>query len=270
MKICHIAATAFLLSMLLLSGERTSAQTPNSIADQWTRQAGFIFEGTVVRLNGSTMNIVPAGKNTAVVRVQGVLRNAGVVTDIVGKEITVQLKEPGGMKAQESAVFFTNVSVYGNSIAVTELGHVAATRETTATLRAQVNRIVGELPDERLQKRIAQADLVVVATVTSVRPAPQTEGRPPGSEHDPEWREASLRVESVEKGQAPSGHLVIQFPNSKDIRWFAAPKFREGQRGVFLLKRTENRQLRISAYTALDPLDFQSTEQLPKVKKLMR
>lgn len=270
MKIRHIAATVFLLSMLLCSGEHSSAQTTTGAADQWMRRAGFIFEGTVVKMGGSTVPIVPVGKSTVVVHVEEVFRNAGVVTDIGGKDITVQLKEAGSVKEKERAVFFTNVSVYGKSIAVAELGHVAATRETTATLRAEVNRIVAQLPDEQLQQRIAQADLVVVATVASVRPAPQEEGRAPGSEHDPEWREASLRIESTEKGQAPGGILVIQFPNSKDIRWFQAPKFHEGQRGIFLLKRIESAELRVSAYTALDPLDFQSTEQLPRVKKLMR
>ena len=234
------------------------------------RQSSFIFAATVKALKGTTVPILSATESTAIVRVDEVVYNAGVVTDVVGSDITVQLRVPGSVKEGEHAVFFSNVATYGDSIVVDEVGHIETTKQSLEVIRGQIREVQARLPNEQLQKRIAQADLVVTGTVTAVRPTPETQQRPPASEHDPQWWEATLKVQSVEKGPAQKGELTFFFPHSDDVRWFASPKFKEGQQGVFLLHRTEDASLRVRGFTALNALDFQPMEQRGSVQKLIR
>lgn len=231
------------------------------------RKSSFIFVGTVKRLNASTVPIVSADEKTVTVHVDEVVYNAGVVTDIVGSEITLQLQTAGSMKENERAVFFTNVTTYGESIAVAEVGHTST--EGLEAARTQIKDTLARVPNEQLSKRIAQADLIATGTVIAVHPTAETQQHPPASEHDPQWWEATLKVQSVEKGPAQKGDVVFFFPHSDDIRWFASPKFKEGQQGVFLLHRGEDTNLRTPGFTALNPLDFQPFDQRPNVLSLI-
>lgn len=244
-------------------------QATSPSVEEAVRHSSFVFAGTVKKLNATTISIVPAKRSTAVVRVDEILHNPGVVSDLTGKDITVQFQEPTTVKEGEVYVFFTNVGLYGESIAVNEVGHLEA-KQQVAAIRAQVNESVARLPDERLQKRIAQADLVVAGTVTSTRPVAEPERRFPPFEHAPDWWESVVRVQAVEKGQPPQGDLVVLFPHSTDFRWFASPKLKEGQQGIFLLHLIDEKELGVRGYTALDPFDVQPLEQREHVKKLMR
>jgi hypothetical protein len=265
--------TTFLLTALSFGPENAAGlptlQQAEASVENLAKQSSFAFAGTVQKLNASNVPVVTGAENTAVVRVDQVVQNAGVVTDVLGQEITVELQSAGGLKQGEQALFFTNVSTYGDTIAVREVGHLPWKPEGLEATRAQVNASAARLPDEQLQKRIAQADLVVAGSVTSVKPAPETAQRPPGSEHDPEWWIATVKVQSAFKGQAPHGDLEVLFPHSQDLRWFASPKFQPGQAGVFLLHRTEDEKLRARGYTVLDRLDFQPMEQRDRIRKLM-
>jgi hypothetical protein len=273
MKPPGLVIALFVAALLSVAGNAAAASIPPegsaSVADL-VRQSSFIFAGTVRKLNSSTVPVVPASEGTVVVRVDEVLHNAGVLTDILGKDITVQLATPRSIKEGEKAVFFSTVATYGDSVAVRELAHLGIERQGTGPLRTQVDEALRRMPDERLQKRIEQAALIVAGTVILARPSGGTGQRVPPSEHDPEWWEATVRVQSVVKGQAPATDLVILFPHSDDVRWFASPKFKEGQQGVFLLHRTDNEQLRARGYTALDALDYQPMEQLGHIKTLMQ
>jgi hypothetical protein len=205
-----------------------------------------------------------------VVRVDAILRNDGVVTvtDVAGKDITVELAKAGSVKAGERAVFYTNVDVYGDGLAVAEVGHEPVQPQGLDPMRAQMSEMAVKMADEKLQQRVKQAELIVVGRVTAAHPYPGAENRVPGSEHAPEWWEATVKVQSVEKGQAPGAEITVMFPHSKDLRWFASPKFKEGQEGIFLLHRTEDKQLRVSGYTALHALDYQSMDQSQRIRKL--
>jgi hypothetical protein len=109
------------------------------------------------------------------------------------------------------------------------------------------------LRKREVEERVASADTVVVGRVAAVRlpaselPPRATRGaaaalasppRGPISEHDPQWREAVIRVERVAKGRSAGKEVVVRFPASDDVRWFRAPKFAPGDQGVFILHRS--------------------------------
>jgi hypothetical protein len=131
---------------------------------------------------------------------------------------------------------------------------------------------------QNLQQHLADADAVVVGTVTGVNlPAhvvqqlatPQPPTRGPISEHDPDWREATIQVASVEKGNVPAQQTVL-FPASRDVAWYAAPKFHAGQKGIFVLHQREIPELQRTELVALHQEDYHPPEQLPQIMALMR
>ena len=268
----YYLSLAFLLVGSLFGSANAEADPPLMSPDvqQWVAQSSFVFDGAVKTLKASTVEIVPAAESTAVVRVDDVIYNAGVVSDVKGHDITVLLREPGGLKDGEHAIFFSNVNTYGESVVVDEVGHIASTKETLESIRSGMKTYQEGLPEARLKERIAQADLVLTGTITAVRPTEETEKRPPTSEHDARWYEATLKPESVEKGTAPKGAITFYFPSSDDLRWIGSPKFKVGQQGVFLLHRSEEARLRVHGLTALNALDFQTVEQRATVQKLIR
>jgi hypothetical protein len=100
------------------------------------------------------------------------------------------------------------------------------------------------------------------------------------SEHDPDWHEAVVQVDSVAKGRPPAGGIVIGFPLSRDVAWYRAPKFQVGQRGVWLLRSTRAAEIPAEqaavlqarpypVFTALDPLDFQPESEARRIDNLI-
>jgi len=59
----------------------------------------------------------------------------------------------------------------------------------------------------------------------------------PISEHDPKWRDATVEVDKVHKGEHSASTVTVRFPSSNDVRWYNAPKFHPGQHEVFVLHR---------------------------------
>jgi len=155
------------------------------------------------------------------------------------------------------------------------------------------------LPAQHLEEQVRAADLVLSGTVSAVRlpseespalalraaHAPQSQPSKRISEHDPLWNEAVIDVHDVHKGNADK-QVVIRFPSSNDIRWHKAPKFHPGQQGVWLLQKkdvassqqpTATAALRraagtvkMPAYTALHPADFQPIDQVESIKTLIQ
>ncbi|MBV9831348.1 MAG: hypothetical protein JOZ82_07105, partial [Marmoricola sp.] len=130
--------------------------------------------------------------------------------------------------------------------------------------------------DVRLNERLAAASAVVVGTVSntrrSVAAAATSGGTAYISEHDPEWSEAVVAVDSVIKGAAADS-VVIVYPGSIDVAWFRAPKFHAGQRGVFLLHGQGVPGAAAAeydnVYTALDVPDVLPIEDHPRVRALI-
>lgn len=234
------------------------------------QQAPFIFAATVVKLGAATVPNFEVQAGTAVVKVSQVLRAPEVVGNLSGKEITVQLKDPQGVKVGDEAIFFARGLVYAESIAVQE---VAPRQTITGPGRAeQVARatdVVGKLADLQVQAHAADADLVIVGKVISVRlVTAQTGGAI--THHDPDWQEAVVEVESVEVGSLDQKTVVFLFPSSDDVKWHQVPKFQVGMEGVFLLHRRQIEELKQERNVVLDPLDFQPRSRVGGIRRALK
>jgi hypothetical protein len=251
-----------LILMLAVTAWAFQPAAQQANVERFAAQSNFVFQGTVTRLNASTEPQVPASPSTAVVRVDNVIAGDNMVSDIKGKEITVQLLSPRSVAIGRQLLFFSNIAVAGQSLAVKEVSHMDASAYGKSA--GQVSDYVKRKPELDLQARVAGAELIVTGAVTAIRRSEASGPHP--SEHDPEWTEATVSVQSTEKGSAPQT-VTVWFPASNDIRWFRSPKFQIGQSGVFLLRRSTDRNLQ--GFSALHPLDFQADAERDHVRRLI-
>lgn len=233
--------------------------------DSLVRGSPFIFAGTVERTAAATFAGVPVDDATAVVRVERVFRAPEVLGDLSDRSITVQLLQ-ADLKEGTHAFFFASGWLYGDSIAVTEVGRSGAT--DPEELENQVENAELRNDERELLGRIADASLVVVGRVGRI--VPQKRRRAVESEHDPKWFVANLEIESVEKGRhAKTTPAPLAFPTSDDIQWYWRPRPQPGQEGIWILHREPVPGLPPGAFTALDPRDFQPLGQLEYVRRLI-
>ena len=242
-----------------------------------TQRSQFIFQGTVIALQAATMSAVPITPTTMVVEVDEVIHAPVGLGNRTGQEITVQAEERGELQVGDQAIFYTNGWLYGQDLAVRAIG-VQKVHKLTTGQRQRVTASVQNKTDQELQDHLAQADLVIVGKVTSVQEIPSgsrlvaaiSSPARPVSEHDPQWQQAVIDVESVEKGKLAEGTVDVPFPASQDVRWYRVPKFHPGQEGVFLLHTNQDvRGLAREALTSLHPLDIQPKDQLEHIRKLI-
>jgi hypothetical protein len=255
------------LGVLLMLPVALASQSPDNAPTNMQRvaaQSNFVFQGTINRLNATTEPQMAASPSTAVVRVDRLIQGQDMVSDIVGKEITVQLLKPRSVAVGRPVMFFANIAVMGKSLAVKEVAHYDVTR--SSTIAGQAADYAKAKPERDLQRRIASADVIVTGTVDSLAPQARAREGPQPSEHDAEWTQATITVQSTEKGAAQQ-RVTVWFAASDDIRWFRSPKLKQGQSGVFLLHRAPERDMP-SGYMVLDPLDVQPTTQRDHVRQL--
>jgi hypothetical protein len=247
-----------------------AANPAGTPAPELIRTSTYIFKGTIKRTHAATLDIVRLNDNTAVVSVDEVLQAPATLSYFVHQEITLQLRQP--MRPDERATFFANGWLFGQSIALVEVGHLPANIDSAALLR-EVTDVRQLVADERLKQVLAEAALVVVGTITAVDTVPEQPPAQPLSEHDPLWRLATLAITSIEKGQSNELALPVAFASSNDVAWAGAPKFHQEQTGIYLLHTSHVTDQRSSAkvggYVASDPLDYQPLDQLDRVRRLV-
>jgi hypothetical protein len=250
---------------------------PTPTAEDLTQRSQFVFAGTVVALQAATMPAVPITPTTMIVKVDEVIHAPVGLGDHTGQEITVQAEKRWKLQAGDRAIFYTNGWLYGQSLAVLAIG-VQKVSKSTARQRQRVTASVQNRADQELQNRLARANLVIVGKVANVQEIPSDSRliaavpSPTGlvSEHDPQWQQAVIDVESVEKGNLVEKTVAVPFPASQDVRWYQVPKFQTGQEGVFLLHTNQDvRGLAREAPTSLNPLDIQPKDQLERIRTLI-
>jgi len=236
------------------------------------RQSHWVVSGTVQKLGAATLRAVSATPSTAVVKVDQIFYGPQQFQDHLGKTITIQLNANQPAKRGDKAVFFARSWLYGESIAVVEVGRVAGADK--AAMQKDIDAAAQALADQRLSVRLGAAQLVVAGTVRHTAPFRDEQHRRIETEHDPDWWTADITVQSVEKGALPANAVTILFPNSGDELWLDSPKFKEGQKGIWILQRDQKEKgwpvLRVPGLTALDRLDFQPPEQLERVRRLIK
>jgi len=241
--------------------------------------AQFIFRGTVEEVGASSVAAVASSDATVVVRVDHVFHEPSALAGHAGQNVTVRLREPGSLRQGDQAVFFTEPLVFGEGLALREVDRHPA-EDAPEVLARRVSAARADRADFQMQDHVARADVIVTGRVADVRPAAQARrltAEPAGrvSEHDAQWTEAVITVDSVVKGEPPTGETVVLFPASQDIAWRRTPKFRPGQEGVFLLHRQESTPELASvpaaeaqpAFTALHSEDVRPPEEAERVRR---
>jgi hypothetical protein len=175
--------------------------------------------------------------------------------------------------------------VVGEGLAVREVEHEPTSQPLAAAAageaRQDVERVRKDLSDAQLSARIQAADMVVAGRVVSVQNATlqPTGARPVRiTEHDPDWREAVVAVDTAMKGAQANERLLVRFPASIDVQWFNAPKFSVGQEGIFILKRDQVSGApkallagaEVQPYTALGAQDVLPRAETERVLRLIK
>ncbi len=262
----------YLLIFLGLMAMINAKDAAAASVEESVQHSHFDFKGTVTKVNAATLPQIRPTARTIIVKVDEVVHAPpAILGDYKGKEITVQLNQPGGVRTGQQFVFFTTSWMFGSSIAVREI-HREQPEPDVASTRRRVAEARRTVADNKLQNRLTDAELVVAGRVSAVRPAPENIRRGSVAEHDAEWEEAVIQIESVLKGQINEQSIVILFPSSRDVMWKSAPKFREGEEGTWVLRRERMRGLPPTEeyFTALNPRDFHSKDQLDRIKRLVR
>lgn len=263
--------TIALIALLQAAPDFARANPPQGVTEsveQQIQNSSYIFVGTVQKTNATTVPLVPASDRTVVVRVEEVLSAPKNLADYTGHDITIQLREGSRVKAGDRLAFFTNGGMFGTGVALLEVGHVEAGRDTQ-DLRRQIAQAFQKKDDEDLRKRIAKSGLIVAGKVLKTGPAKLSE-RQPLTEHDPQWQEAEISIEAVQKGQFSARTVSVLFAASTDMMWFRSPKLKEGQDGIWLLHKDAVKWPGIKdRYVVVDPLDYQPRDQGGRVKRLL-
>ena len=266
---------AMLLLAPLLPAHVACAQQP---AVATARRANIVFVGTVTQVGAASFGAVAATPRTLVVRVEDVLDKPAALHLGAGDSVTVEPLDTT-LKSGARATFYSTGWVFGRGIAVREVAHetmpaqqsLAARRDSFRQLQRQVN-------DTALAERVRQADMIVVGRVEAIRaPTSMTPTHRRITEHDADWQEAVITVDSMIKGP-PSAQVVVRFPGSQDIAWHRLPKFSAGQTGTFLLRRDTlsgspratlaGRQ--VTAYAVVAGADVLATGDAPRVRALVK
>jgi hypothetical protein len=250
------------------------------------QQSSIIFSGAVSQLGTTSFADVPKSAQTIVVRVESVLKKPAAVSLKKGDNITVEVKDPGAFQPGMVATFYTDGWIFGSGVAVKELSHTTG-RSGAKPGRAGVDeralgQIEEQISDQELKQRVDSADFVVIAKVTDVRPwtVPDASSvRRRITEHDPDWHDAVIQIESVLKGPKLKKHkLVVRFPQCNDVAWAYAPKFEKHQEGVFFLKKDDVsgapvallEGTEVNAYTCLRPGDWLPKSDATRVRSLLK
>jgi hypothetical protein len=205
------------------------------------RESNIVFVGTVLRLGAASFAGVPASPRTLVVHVDEVLDKPAAVRLSVGDSVTVEARNDSAWQAGTRATFYTRGWIFGRGMAVQEVGHESTPAGMSAADQARRRtaflQLRQQVSDSVLQARVQAADMIVVGRVEAIRaPTLMTQPRRRITEHDPDWQEAVIAVDTMLKG-TPTPRVVVRFPGSLDIAWHGLPKFSAGQEGTFLLRR---------------------------------
>lgn len=275
--ITYVLAAALLLP---LAAHLLQAQTRAELL----KKSNIVFVGTVTQVGAASFVGVPASARNVVVRVNEVIQKPDDVSLSQGDLVTVEAKDVSAFRQGTQATFFTDGWIFGEGVAVREVGHeiapAAMEATTLAAHREEIQKTRKEVSDADLRERIQAASVVIVGRVTAIRPATMAAGAPgpPAivTEHDPEWQEAVVHVESAIKGSEANKEVIVRFPASQDVAWHDVPKLKQGQVGTFLLQKDQITGMaktmlagaEVEAYVAPETRDVLPASEAERVRTL--
>jgi hypothetical protein len=204
-------------------------------------QSSIIFAGTVSQVAATSFADVPKSAQTIVVRVDAILKKPAAVSLKKGDSVTVEVKDPSAFQPGTQATFYTDGWIFGSGVAVKELGHEIGPASGGTSTAGGANT-QAEISDEELRNRLNAADFVVIGRVTDVHrwAASKYTKTTRVTEHDPDWHEAVVEIQSVLKGgQVKGNKIVVRFPGRNDVAWIRSPKFEKNQQGIFCLNKDQ-------------------------------
>ena len=225
--------TLFLLASVIPT-HAACAQQP---AVATARRSNIVFTGTVTQVGAASFAAVTPTPRTLVVRVDDVLDKPTGLRLAAGDSVTVEPLD-STLKSGSRATFYMTGWVFGRGIAVREVAHDTLPAQVTlAARRDSFLQLKRQVTDSTLAERVRAADMIVAGRVEAIRAATlMTQPRRRITEHDPDWQEAVIAVDSMIKGPG-AARVVVRFPGSLDVAWHRLPKFTAGQTGTFLLHR---------------------------------
>jgi len=249
------------------------------------KQSSIVFAGTVSQLGATSFAQVPKSAQTIVVRVDAVVRKPSAVSLKKGDSVTVEVKDPAAFREGAQATFYTEGWIFGSGVAVRELGHEinpggAPTTAAAADEKGQATASE-QFSDQELRDRINNSDFVIIGRVTDVHRwnAPKSGKAYHVTEHDPDWHEAVVEVQSVLKGGKVKGNkVIVRFPQRNDVAWVHTPKFAKNQQGIFCLNPdqatgapiTKMGGQKVNVYTCLGHGDSLPMSEEARVRSLLK
>ncbi|MDD5570821.1 MAG: hypothetical protein PHD97_06650 [Bacteroidales bacterium] len=249
--------------VILLSACQRNVKVPDEI-NRFTAGADFIFRGTIQLLNTSTIDAEDP-TNMAVVKVDKVISSSDNLREFEGQQITVRLKDVAKAKKEESRIFFTRTVFLGESIGVDEVGSFAENKYQDP--EKQINTAKQDISDEKLKVRISSSELVVSGKIVSIRKSSTQYDKV--SEHNPQWMEAEIEVTGMFKG-AETKKITILFPGSDDEAYMDSPKYKEGDTGIFILRKNNIKMGDEKMFSMVFKQDFLDINQSEKIKILIK
>jgi hypothetical protein len=239
---------------------------------QWMEQSQWVVRATVEAVGSSTVGAAPASEKTVTVRIDDILHGPEAFVDHRGRIVTVYSERTAGLAEGHKAIFFARSWLYGESIAVVEVGRLD--EQGTTDLSREIEAAQRAITDQKLLQRLKRAELVIVGVVVRTEPARGTQRRHVETEHDPEWWTAYVEVTTVEMGRAPEHVVPVLFAASRDEMWIDSPKLVPGHTYLLILQRNQTEKgwpvLRVPGLTALDPLDVRPPDELERIRSLIR
>ena len=126
-----------------------------------------------------------------------------------------------------------------------------------------------EQQNSELAQRVDQAQAIVSGVVTDVSPYTAEQARTM-SMKDPQWYQATIRVDNVAKGSVAAKTIPVLFSNSQDIAWSQAPKLKKGDSGVWLLQTKDPFGRTTPGLAVVSPMDHQPTGDLLKLQAMIK
>jgi len=287
-KEMRMNTSKFFLMGILCVNLMGAVALPQAASNQaaLAKQSSIVFAGTVSQLGTTSFAGVPKSAQTIVVRVDSVLKKPSAVALKRGDNVTVEVKDPSAFRDGTQATFYTDGWIFGSGVAVKELGHEfkSSGDETPKPAGADektYQQTQEQIGDQELQDRLKSADFVVIGRVTAVHrwTAPKSGVPQRVSEHDPDWHEAVVEVQSVLKGAQVKGNkVVVRFPGRNDVAWVRSPKFEKNQQGIFCLNREQTSGVstekvggrQVTVYTCLGHGDSLPMSDAPRVRSLLK
>ena len=270
---------------LILCGCANAARPQATDRAALATKSSIIFSGTVSRLAATSFADVPKSAQTIVVKVDSIAKKPAAVSLKKGDNVTVEVKDASAFQEGTHATFYTDGWIFGSGIAVKELGHEvgAAGVETAPAAPVEMKARGQDQTDQELLDRMKASDFVVVGRVTDVHkwnaPKPKSGAPSRVTEHDPDWHEAVVEVQSVLKGGKVKGNkVIVRFPNRNDVAWVSSPKFAKNERGIFCLNRDQSTGVpstkmggqQVNVYTCLGHGDALPISDEARVRALLK